>query len=53
MTIDEIKQALREIKEHCKNRETCEGCPFAILQGLDDQRAKAAERLKKAREKKG
>ena len=35
MTIDEIKQALREIKEHCKNRETCEGCPFAILQGLD------------------
>lgn len=35
MTIDEIKQALRELKEHCKNRETCEDCPLAISQGRD------------------
>lgn len=33
MTIDEIKQAMREMKEHCKNRKTCEDCPFAISQG--------------------
>ena len=36
MTIDEIKQALREIKEYCKNRETCEDYSFAISQGRDE-----------------
>ena len=36
MTIDEIKQALREMKEYCKNREICEDCSFAISQGRDE-----------------
>ena len=30
MTIDEIKQALRETKEICSNIEYCDYCPFAI-----------------------
>ena len=29
MTIDEIKQALREIKHLCANTTKCSGCPFA------------------------
>ena len=30
MTIDEIKQALREMKERCANIQTCKECPFAV-----------------------
>lgn len=31
MTIDEIKQALREMKEICANKTECRDCPFAIV----------------------
>lgn len=30
MTIDEIKQALREMKELCDNTIKCSECPFAV-----------------------
>lgn len=30
MTIDEIKQALREMKERCANIQTCKECPFTV-----------------------
>ena len=30
MTIDEIKQALREMKERCANTINCSECPFAV-----------------------
>ena len=30
MTIDEIKQALREMKERCANTIKCSECPFAV-----------------------
>ena len=30
MTIDEIKQALREMKEMCANTIECSECPFAV-----------------------
>ena len=30
MTIDEIKQALREMKELCANTSKCSECPFAV-----------------------
>ena len=30
MTIDEIKQALREMKERCDNTIKCSECPFAV-----------------------
>ena len=30
MTIDEIKQALREMKERCDNTIECSECPFAV-----------------------
>lgn len=30
MTIDEIKQALREMKEICDNNLKCSNCPFAV-----------------------
>ena len=30
MTIDEIKQALREMKEICANTSKCSECPFAV-----------------------
>lgn len=30
MTIDEIKQALREMKERCENTINCSECPFAV-----------------------
>lgn len=30
MTIDEIKQALREMKERCANTIECSECPFAV-----------------------
>ena len=30
MTIDEIKQALREMKEICDNNLKCSKCPFAV-----------------------
>ena len=31
MTIDEIKQAMREMKEICANKTECRDCPFAIV----------------------
>lgn len=30
MTVDEIKQALREMKERCENTIKCSECPFAV-----------------------
>ena len=30
MTIDEIKQALRETQELCENTIKCSECPFAV-----------------------
>lgn len=30
MTIDEIKQAMREMKERCANTSKCSECPFAV-----------------------
>ena len=34
MTIDEIKQALRETKKICSNIEDCDDCPLAVLKGI-------------------
>ena len=31
MTIDEIKQALRDMKEICANKTECRDCPFAVV----------------------
>lgn len=36
MTIDEIKQAMREIKERCANIEYCDNCPFSIVEGREN-----------------
>lgn len=30
MTIDEIKQALREMKDRCVNTQVCDDCPFSV-----------------------
>ena len=35
MTIDEIKQALRETKKICSNIVDCDDCPLAVLKGIE------------------
>ena len=35
MTIDEIKQALREMKKICSNSVDCDDCPLAALKGTE------------------